>query len=165
MTDHEPVETAWHIHAALADWTGKVDAKASFALTIESAVLAGIVALSGDGHRLSGLSGFWTHAFYWSGVLLLVSAVVLSASTVAPGLRHKSLKAEQPHNFIYFGHIKDWKEDDLTEALRQREILPVLSRQLVVMSRIAWKKHQTVLFSFLLACSGATAVAIAAALA
>ena len=35
----DATDTAWRIHGALVDWTGKVDTKASFALTIESDVL------------------------------------------------------------------------------------------------------------------------------
>ncbi|MFD6548016.1 hypothetical protein, partial [Bacillus cereus] len=71
----DPIETAWKIHAALVDWTGKVDTKASFALTIESALLGGVVALSGDGrvfHDLAGASVVW----YVLGVFTLALSVL-----------------------------------------------------------------------------------------
>jgi len=52
------LDTAWRTHDSLRDWTGKVDAKASFALTIESAVLGSTVALSGRSGPLNGLQGY-----------------------------------------------------------------------------------------------------------
>ncbi|MFJ4671630.1 hypothetical protein [Kitasatospora purpeofusca] len=57
MSNEEAVKTAWQIHASSTEVTGRVDAKASFALTIESAALGAIVALSGAGVRLGRLSG------------------------------------------------------------------------------------------------------------
>ena len=50
MSDGEPVsreeatKTAWQVHSVLAEWTRTVDAKASFALAMESAALAGVAA-------------------------------------------------------------------------------------------------------------------------
>lgn len=40
------LDTAWRIHGALVDWTGKVDSKASFTVGVESAALAGVITLS-----------------------------------------------------------------------------------------------------------------------
>lgn len=42
------LETAWRIHAGLGEWTSKVDAKASFALALESAGVATVIALSDE---------------------------------------------------------------------------------------------------------------------
>ncbi|MFJ8669757.1 hypothetical protein [Streptomyces sp. NPDC093600] len=58
MSASDPRETAWRIHAALGEWTARVDAKASFALTLESAALAGIAALSDKNRLFSNLTGF-----------------------------------------------------------------------------------------------------------
>lgn len=164
MSSQDPIETAWRIHGAVADWTGKVDTKATFALTIESAVLVGIVALSGDGHRLSGLHGFGSQFVYWFGISLLVVGVLCAVKAVAPGLRHKKLPVEQRDNFIYFGHLKSWDPSRLETALKDKDILPVLSRQLVVMSKIAWHKHQMVLASLVSSVAGTAVVALAAAI-
>ncbi|MFF6958165.1 MULTISPECIES: hypothetical protein [unclassified Streptomyces] len=41
MSSEDARETAWRIHGAVGEWTGQVDAKASFALK-ERFVLAGV---------------------------------------------------------------------------------------------------------------------------
>jgi hypothetical protein len=56
--DARAVETAWRIHTELGNWTAKVDAKASFALTLESAATAGVIALSTNDHVLANLHGW-----------------------------------------------------------------------------------------------------------
>ena len=63
-TDKDTLDTAWRIHGALVDWTGKVDAKASFAFALESAGLGVIVTLSGRDRLFEKLEGdcvkyFW----------------------------------------------------------------------------------------------------------
>lgn len=68
----ESHETAWRIHAAIGEWTARVDAKASFALTLESAALAGIVALSDDGHLFGDLHGWGARAPVWTGAVLIL---------------------------------------------------------------------------------------------
>lgn len=161
----DPVETAWKIHAALADWTGKVDTKAAFALSIESALLAGVVALSGSDSRFSHLKGFWPVLIFWLGVSLLALSVVLSVLVVSPRTRGSKVAAEWPNNFIYFGHLQHWQPDALADELRQRDPMPVLTRQLVVMSKIAWTKHRRVQESLTLGVAGGFLVAVAGVLA
>ena len=156
--DRSAVETAWKIHAALVDWTGKVDTKASFALALESAVIAAIISLTGSGRRLSGLSGFWPLLGFWVGSLCLLLAALAAASVVAPRLRASATKKEWRDNYIYFGHLRHWSAPDLAKALTKRDLLPVLSRQLVAMSRVAWRKHRRVQASLVLAVIGAALV-------
>jgi Pycsar effector protein len=136
------VENAWKIHAAIVEWTGKVDSKARFGLAIESGIIAGVVALAGDNHALARLAGAWQLGFFWTGVLCLVVAVMAVILVVTPQLRARSAAAEWPKDFIYFGHLQHWNSEALAVALRDWDILPVLSRQLVHMSAIAWKKHR-----------------------
>jgi hypothetical protein len=165
MTDRDPVETAWRIHAALCDWTGKVDTKASFALTIESAVLGGVAALSVSGHRFNHLKGFWTQATFWAGVAALGLAALASISVVMPRTRRRHLDNEWRHNFIYFGHLKEWSPAELADYMRKEDPLLTLSRQLVNMSKIAWAKHARVRQSLLLATLGAALIALSGFLA
>jgi hypothetical protein len=154
------VDTAWRIHAALTEWTARVDTKGSFVLTVESVALVAIGTLShADGKR--PVTGVFPNIVFWLGVGSLVAAILLAAAAVAPYTRRKSLQAEWRDNFIYFGHLKHWDAEELTEALRARDTLPILSRQLTVMSKIAWKKHQRVQGSLLMAIGGAFAVALA----
>jgi Family of unknown function (DUF5706) len=164
VTDPDPVHTAWRIHAAIADWTGRVDAKASFALTIESALLAGIIAMSASDRRLSNLSGFVEYAFFSVGVALLVVGVLMAAWVVRPRLRWRKLEAEATSNFIYFGHLRHWTPDRLAETLRTDDPLPVIARQVINMSHIAWAKHRLVQHSLACAVGGIVCVTIGAAI-
>lgn len=141
MPDHDAIDTAWRIHTAIVDWTGKVDSKASFALAIESAVLAGIVSMTGGRRRLANLEGP-ASVLFWVGVAFLIAALLCVVYVVRPRLRRGKVKLESGANFIFFGHLKDWKAHDLEEALLQRDLLPMLAHQLVTMSKIAWVKHR-----------------------
>jgi hypothetical protein len=161
VSTSDPIDTAWRIHAAQVDWTGKVDAKASFALTIESAVLAGAVALSKSNDRFSNLQGSFPLLTFWTGVALLVTAVVLAVLVVTPRTRDKNIPTEWPNNFIYFGHLQHWTPEALESALRVADPLPMLSRQLVAMGRIACTKHTLVKWSMRAAVPGAFLIVIA----
>lgn len=162
--DAEATDHAWRIHGAVADWTGKAETKASFALAVETAVLGGIVALTGGHHRLAHLHGS-ALGLFWAGMVLIILGLLAVVGAVVPRLRTKDLEAEAPTNLIYFGHLKYWRnrDDELAEALRKEPILPMLSKQLVETGRIAWQKHRLLQVSMLAACIGSALVAIAAA--
>ncbi|MFJ1551427.1 Pycsar system effector family protein [Streptomyces sp. NPDC088246] len=68
---------------------------------------------------------------------------------------------ESPENFIYFGHIQFWDAASLAQKLRDQDMLPVLSNQLINISKIAWRKHRFVQLSFLLAAVGGALVFVA----
>ncbi|GAA2273562.1 hypothetical protein GCM10010145_44980 [Streptomyces ruber] len=160
MTETDPVETAWRIHAALADWTGKVDAKAGFALTLESALLGAVVALSGPGHRPGRLEGTAPAVLFWSGVALLALAALASVSVVSPRLQPRHERDADQH-FVYFGDVRHWDPEHLAEKLTTTSPLMSLACQLVEMSRIAWAKHQRVRQSLVLAVAGVIVTALA----
>lgn len=157
----DPVDTAWKIHAALTDWTGKVDTKASFALTIESALLVGVVTLSSK-ERVFGNLGGWSVVWYVSGIMLLILAVLSAVWVVRPRLRAPNLVPESQSNFIYFGHLRELDPDAVENHLHNTPVLPVLSKQLVEMSKIAWTKHRMVQVSMTLAPIGVLLLAVAA---
>jgi len=161
--DHDPVDSAWKIHTAIVDWTGKVDSKASFALAIESAVLAGVISMTGGRRRLANLGG-WAEVLFWSGMVFLLASLLCVVYVVRPRLRSKQVSAESASNFIFFGHLKDWNAEKLEEALRQEDVLPVLSRQLVNMSRIAWDKHRMLQLSLTGAAIAGGLISVAALL-
>lgn len=160
-TPAEATETAWRIHGALGEWTARVDAKASFALTLQTAALAGILALSSDGHRLDDLHGWMPLTLLWSGTVLVMAGAVFAMLVVVPRLRAAHIRDEAPDNFIYFGHLMHRAPEELTTALQQHSPLPVLSRQLIAMSRITWAKHRHVQWSFLSFLAGAFLVFLA----
>lgn len=158
--NRNPEDTAWRIYSILVDWIGKFDTKASFALTIESAVLVAITALSGGGRRLGKIDGFALWVFYF-GVAALAVGAILAISVVSPLWRRGKVRAESHDNFVFYGHIRHWDPADLATALRERDALPMLTRQLVTLSDIAWSKHERVKGSFAFAVLGALMVALA----
>lgn len=57
MRDKARVDTAWEIQKALLDWNGRVDIRATFTLTIDTALIGAVIALSTDGGLFAGLGG------------------------------------------------------------------------------------------------------------
>lgn len=155
--NQDAIENAWHIHEAQADWTGKVDAKASFSFGIQSAIIAAVVALVADDKLFDNFKGWWVVLFAL-GILALCAGAVTAALVVAPLLRSKNLKQESNRDFIYFGHLKFLDPDDVEQRLRDGDLLPVLSRQVVRMADIAWKKHIKVKWSIWLGVGGGAAL-------
>lgn len=152
--DSAAIEQAWKIHAAQADWTARVDAKATFAFTIESASIATAVALSAQGRLFSVILSGIEAVLYWTGLLTLLVGASFAILVVIPRLRAATVKTTHPHNYIYFGHVKHWNSDNLAQALQARDILPVITRQIVVMADIAWQKHRWVQISMSLGAAG-----------
>jgi hypothetical protein len=106
------------------------------------------------------LSG-WPSAIFWVGLGLVLFAALVSASVVTPRLRSAATKQEWSENFIYFGHLRHWDPVKLAKRLKEEDILPVLSRQLVYMSRVSWTKHRRVQLSLVFGISGAALVFLA----
>lgn len=159
--NQDSTDTAWKIHSALIDWTGKVDTKASFALSIESALLVGVVTLSTADRAFAALSG-WSLVWYVLGITLIVLGVGCAAWVVRPRLRSANASLESHRNFIYFGHLRELTPAVVQDHLENSPILPVLSKQLVEMSKIAWTKHRFVQVSMTLAPFGVLALSISA---
>lgn len=162
MTDNDAIDNAWKIHGAQADWTGKVDAKASFAFGLESAAIVSVVALSAKGRIFGDLSDPAAAWLYGVGLALILAGAVFAVTVVIPRLKSDLVKSTAPENFIYFGHAQHWEPDDLEAALKEREILPVISRQIVVMADIAWQKHRWVQLSMFTGCAGGVCIVLAA---
>ncbi len=157
------IDSAWKIHAAITDWTGKVDTKASFALTLEAAALSAVVLLTRPEQPLSQLSSPIGITTFWLGCVSLAIAALTAVSVVIPRTRAGKTAEEWPENYIYFGHLRHWSADALAQRLSAPEddIISVLSRQLVNMSKIAWTKHRRVQWSLWFAAIGVVLTAIA----
>jgi len=155
-------EDAWKVHAALVDWTGKVDAKASFALTLEAALLGAVVTFSADGRPLGGLKDARTLLAYRSGVILLGLAAVCAVVAVVPRIRFWATLSEWQTNVVYFGHLRHWTDPAaLATAYKQLDMLSMLSQQQIAMSKIAWSKHKWVQISLAFAVVGSALVVAA----
>lgn len=162
MSDKDVIDNAWKIHAAQVDWTGKVDAKASFAFGLESAAIVTTVALSAEGRIFGDLSDPAAAWMYGIGLALILIGAVFAVTAVIPRLKSDDVKERATDNFIYFGHAQHWEPDDLNDALKERELLPVISRQIVVMAEIAWEKHRWVQLSMFTGCAGGVSIVLAA---
>lgn len=149
----QALEDAWKIHDAQLDWTGKVDAKATFAFGFVSAIIVAVGALVAAGRVFSAFHHWWLWALFFLGLLFMAVSVTLAALVVSPRLRSSGLKESADVNFIYFGHARYWSGRRLSAALRKEDLLDQLSRQIVVMAEIAWAKHlrvgQSILFGVL----------------
>jgi hypothetical protein len=160
VTREEATKNAWHVHSVLAEWTRTVDAKASFALAMESAALAGVAALSGSGRRLSRVSGTFPQTLLWTGLVLLGLSAVLAVLAVLPRHgRDGGVRSWHPDDFIFYGHIRHWAPEELADQLCRHDALPALSRQLVSMSRILWVKQRLVRLSLSVAVGGCLLIA------
>lgn len=157
----EPTETAWRIHAAVADWTAKADSKASFALTMQSTALAVLGLLATSKRAAGDLDSNVPRLLLWIGVLLMVAGVSCAAWAISPNLRKERRGPESDDDFLYFGHVRHLDPAVLEAALRDKDPLPSLSRQVVVMSEIAWNKHRRVQWSLMFAVAGCAAFGLA----
>ena len=158
----DPVEFAWRVHTALDSWTGKVDTKASIALAIEGAALGFVVSLSDKGRRFANLHGAPLRWFD-IGLILLLTSMLSAALVVMPQLRRRKSRREWRTNMIYFGHLRHWDPDALAHALQTNpQTEHQLSRQLVTMSQVAWRKHARLQWSIVLLVLAAVCLVLAA---
>jgi hypothetical protein len=158
------VEFAWKVHAAQEAWTAKVDGKAAIVLSLETAVLAALFAVESPRLLLGRLVG-WHSVLADTGVGLHVIAVALAAAAVIPLLgRTREHKVEHANNAIYFGHLRHWRHDQLSDRLRHLspdDELQQLGRQLVALSRRNWRKHRNLQLSMLAALVGSALIGTA----
>lgn len=156
----DAIDAAWRIHGAILDWTGKVDAKANFCLAAESALLVIVVNLSAQGRGLANLENPVLRVGLVLGAALVACGILCAATVVIPRLRRRNVDGEVEENFIYFGHARQWAPEQLAARLDEGNLLPVISRQIVTMSKIAWRKHVMVQYSLTLALIGAALIGV-----
>ncbi len=159
------LDAAWRIHGSLADWIGRVDVKASFALSLETAALVAITSVAQTG-QISGTHSqrqlTATIVDLWFSAVLVAAALAFAIAAVAPRIGSRGEPDDWQHNVIYFGHLRHWSADELADALTEQDLLPALSRQLVALSHIAWAKHVRVRISLVLGGVGVTLAAVPA---
>ncbi|MFF2778514.1 Pycsar system effector family protein [Streptomyces sp. NPDC058052] len=155
------ITTAWRIHASLAEWTGRADTKASTALSVELAVLAGGMALVSSGRGTGPDGTALSAALMASGMVLVLLSVLLAAAALLPRSWKAPGDPAATENFIYFGTLRSMPSDQVATMLRETDVLEVLSGQLVTMSHIAWRKLILVKYSLVAACSGLVLVSLA----
>lgn len=160
MSDNDALDFAWHVHGALRDWTGKVDTKASFALTLELAAVGLIISWSASDGPLGSLAG-WAWTRYRIGLGLFVVAVLAATAAVIPLIRWRAVRSEWENNYIYFGHLKYWDPERLVATWKTKSPLLALAKQHIVMAKIAWQKHVLLQISLVSALVGGVLIASA----
>ncbi|TFD44802.1 hypothetical protein E3T55_19760 [Cryobacterium frigoriphilum] len=152
----DALDNAWKIHDATGEWTARVDAKAAFAFTVESAVLGVVVALTTTDKVYDGFDSWWSTALYVLGVFLIFISIYFAGSVVVPQLNIRGLEKASKDNYIFFGHTRFWegRADELAERLKSDDLLKQVSLQIGIMGRIAWDKHIKVQRSMWFAMTG-----------
>ncbi|MFF8966037.1 Pycsar system effector family protein [Streptomyces globisporus] len=135
-------------------WTEKADGKAAFVFGLATAALTAFATLSAGLLPPDDRAPDARLLCSWAGVALLLSSSAVSLCVVLPQLDHAVSRTRWRSGFVYFGHLRHWDPDDLTQALLTREPLPVLSQQIVDMSRICYRKYRLVQVSIALASAG-----------
>jgi hypothetical protein len=90
----------------------------------------------------------WAKRFGLIGIGFLLVGIVCGGAAVWPVTgRVRRLRADAPHHFIYFGHLRFLTSDKLISGLSgltSDEELDMLARQIVTSSRINWWKHRMI---------------------
>ena len=141
---------AQKVHDSVAGSIGKADAKAGFVATMNTAVLAGVVALvhldklSTAGRVLVSL-----------GVVLMVAALLCAVAVVLPILRARHTK-HGSGNVLYFGTVRHYTPEELADRLAGEDTAREMCAQAVVLSRLSWIKHRLLQLAMLSTIAGAT---------
>jgi hypothetical protein len=158
------VEFGWKVHAAQEAWTAKVDTKAAIFFTLQTALLAALIAAHARDRLLGQLTG-WRHVLADVSIGLSSIAVLVAGAAVVPLLgRSATHRRGHRDHLIYFGHLRHWDPDDLAVRLQKltaEDEMQQLSRQLVELSRRNWKKHRRLQAAMTLAVAGAACVTLA----
>jgi len=158
------VDFGWKVHAAQEAWTAKVDTKAAIFFTLQTALLAALIAAHARDRLLGQLTG-WRHVLGDISIGLSGLAVLVAGAAVVPLLgRSATHRRDHRDHLIYFGHLRHWDADDLAARLKKLTIedeLQQLSRQLVELSRRNWAKHRRLQAALTLAVTAAACVTLA----
>jgi hypothetical protein len=154
------LDAAWRIFGALVDWNGKVDVKAAFTLTLDTAVLAGVVALSRSGEMFATLHGWADNVFRVGAVLTFLSALC-AVVVVSPILRSRTERSTDVRNgnFIYFGHLALMTKPEIIEALKG-DVLAAVAQELENTSKNAWVKNRLTQVALSLVAVGCTLIVL-----
>lgn len=155
-----------NVQRALHEWTAKVDTKASVVLTLETAVFGAVLAFSSATQPLAHLDGLVLWA-YRAGISLLIGAILFAGAAVFPQLNRRDARRNWTSNYLYFGHVRRWRPEDLVTAVQNDRAERghfVTSTQIVALSKIVWRKHVFLQWSMTLALLGGACVGAAAML-
>ena len=140
-TNRVDYDLAWRIHDNAKDWIAQVDIKATAALAIEAVLLGFAITLSSvsaQGALLTTLS----NCLLGLSILLLATSVLLSVLVIIPRIKPEK-SSTRFTNYLYFGHLRHWERPALTQLFQEGASLDEdqLSGQIILLSKISWRKH------------------------
>lgn len=144
--EREAEARAWTVYHSHGEWIARVDAKAAILLALQGVTLGAVIALTDKDRPYADLSWWWEWALFITGFALLLAGIVFAVMALVPRVTSEKPSNKQMQDYIYFGHTRLWNPEALEAELRE-PVLPVLSRQLVVLGRISWRKHYLVKWS------------------
>lgn len=133
---------AWQVHSQQEVWIEKADFKASLLLPVQFGILTilGAVLMSNRRPHLNLIVEICVAL----GMLVVGVAIVLTTLVVMPRLGGN---AADDSDLIHFGHLHNLDEATIKARLADLDDdgeLSALSRQLSVLSKLNWRKHQLV---------------------
>ena len=134
------LDFAWKVHEQQVAWIEKVDFKASLLLPVQFGLLTllGAVLLSDKRPKMNTVLGVLISI----GVGVIGIAIALVALAVIPRLGKSS---DEKSDLIYFGHLRKLDAYAIQErisTLTDADQLSAIARQLSLLSKINWTKHQ-----------------------
>ena len=130
---------------------GKADSKAAFVTSLDTAVLAGVLAM-----QPAGL-GVIARVLLGIGTALIAIAALFAVAVVLPILRPRHAKTAG--NSLYFGTIRHHSAAGLRMRLASEDQTDVLCAQAVILSRLSWIKHRLLQVAMLGTISGGLLIA------
>lgn len=146
-------ELAWRVHDNAKSWISQVDVKAAAALAIEAAIMGFALALVTTTGTLAQLT-LLSRCVIGAGLLLLFVSVIFSIIVLRPRVKLNE-PAPKDRGYLYFGHLRHWKESDLSRVLAKNTVNDdQLADQVIKMSIVAWRKHLWLKWSLYLLLAG-----------
>ncbi|QNE21925.1 hypothetical protein F1D05_33435 [Kribbella qitaiheensis] len=149
ITKTSPLDLAWRAHDAAAASIGKADTKAGFVATLDTAVLAGVLAIA---DKSSSPKAFQVLTGLGAGCLVL--AVLFAVTVVLPILRVRQTRRHAAGNWLYFGAVRHHSATELADRLTGEDPLRGVCAQTVTLARLAWLKHRLLQASLLATVAG-----------
>jgi hypothetical protein len=134
---------AWQAHIGVESWVARADLKASILLALQGGAFILVVAGSDSPFQAPAR---WPAVVALAALGILVIATCLAAAAVMPILGSpRRLRTEHRQHTVYFGHLRLWEPEALGSRLATLSVddeHTMLARQLVFLSRLAWRKHR-----------------------
>ena len=165
--DKTGLDFAWRLHDAVLAHTTAVDQKASIALALETAIFGTLLAVAQRDTDLTS-AGSVEAWLLGLGLAVLLVGIVAAGGVVLPRINRREVKMLRHHDFIFFGRLRQWSPEQLSDVLSEsspNELLQRLSTQLVEMAQVAWRKHSWLQWSMGLGLGGSVLGLAAVALA